>query len=268
MTRERDGLNARPTSRRTKPSAPPPRHREIADALRQEIREGTYGVGSRLPTEAELSVRFNTSRPTVRSALAALSQEGLIVRRPRTGSTVIANRPPSVLAQQVASVEELLDYPSTTYRRAMTSRYIQADHELSKLLRVANGSDWFLIGMLRFPGDSPMPLCWTDVYVLPRFAGVQKHPRHEQIPVCVQITDLYGVSIEQADVEIFAGRVPAHLAEPLQADEGSPALFVVRRYRGADGQPFEVSVSVHPEQRYRYSFQLRRELKPLALHRP
>src|SRR5690606_712921 len=101
-----------------------PRHREIAAALRTEIRNGTFSVGTRLPTEAELSIRFAASRPTVRTALAALAQEGLIVRRPRTGSTVIAARPPSVLAQQVASIEELLDYPATTHRRAVTSGYV------------------------------------------------------------------------------------------------------------------------------------------------
>ncbi|MPS30079.1 GntR family transcriptional regulator [Alcaligenaceae bacterium SAGV5] len=241
-----------------------PRHREIAAVLRMEIRGGTFGVGTRLPTEEELSVRFGASRPTVRTALAALAQEGLIVRRPRTGSTVIATRPLSVLAQQVGSIEELLDYPATTHRRAVASSYIKADHELSSVLRCDADADWFHIGMLRFLGDSTTPLCWSDIYVLPRYAGVQKHPKHEQIPVCVQITEMYDVTIEQADIEIFAGSVPEHLAEPLQAEGGSPALFVIRRYCGADGLPFETTVSVHPESRYRYTFQFRRELKPLA----
>lgn len=242
-----------------------PRHREIATDLRNEIGDGMYALGTRLPTEEELSKRFQASRPTIRTALAALSQEGLIVRRPRTGSTVIANKPPSVLAQQVASVEELLDYPSTTYRRAISSGYVKASHELSAILKSSADTDWFQIGMLRFPTDSITPICWADIYVLPRYAGVQKHPKHEVIPVCVQITEMYDVTIEQACVEIYAGQVPARLAEPLQADEGSPALFVIRRYHGADGMPFETSVSVHPENRYRYTFQLRRELKPLAL---
>lgn len=252
------------TAKRAEPDAHIPKHREIAGLLRAEIKHGVYPVGGRLPTEEELSERFETSRPTVRSALAALSQEGLILRRPRTGSTVIADQPPSVLAQQVSSVEELLDYPASTHRRAISSEYIKADHELASLLRAGPGSDWFHIGMLRYQGDATKPICWTDIYVLPRFAGVQKHPRHEMIPVCVQITEMYEMTIEQADVEIFAGSVPAHLAEPLQTVEGSPALFVVRRYRGMDGAIFETTISVHPEQRYRYAFQLRRELKPLA----
>lgn len=241
-----------------------PRHREIADQLRGEIQDGVYPVGARLPTEQELGLRFEVSRPTIRSALSTLSNEGLIMRRPRTGSIVIATHPPSVLTQQVSSIEDILDYPQTTYRKAMQQGYVKMDHELAGLTRTAPDSDWFHIGMLRFPSDSTTPLCWTDIYVLPRYADVQKHPRHEELPVCLQIADMHGVVIEQADVEIFVGRVPAHLSDALQANEGSPALFVVRRYRGVDGLPFEVTISIHPENRYRYTFQMRRELKPFV----
>lgn len=239
-----------------------PRYREIAEAIREEIRRGRHPVGSRLPTEAELTQRFDTSRPTIRAALTALAQAGLIVRRTRVGSTVVATEPASVLAQQVGSIEELLDYPANTHRRPVAQQYIRADHELASLLRCPPGTDWLRLSMLRYSGDSPTPLCWTDIYVTPRYADVTRHPRHDLIPVCVQITELFDEVIEQADVEVFAGRIPKAMAKPLKAPADSPALYVVRRYHGRDGQVFETSVSVHPEQRYRYAFQLRRELRP------
>ena len=56
-----------------------PRHAEIAEALRDEIRTGELGPGAALPSEAQLSSRFSVSRGTVRHALAALRAEGLIV---------------------------------------------------------------------------------------------------------------------------------------------------------------------------------------------
>jgi GntR family transcriptional regulator len=56
-----------------------PRHAVIARALRDEIRSGALLAGSPLPSEAQLSSRFNVSRGTVRQALGALRAEGLIV---------------------------------------------------------------------------------------------------------------------------------------------------------------------------------------------
>ncbi len=55
-----------------------PKYQQVADALRREIDSGTYGPGSRLPSESELMVRFDASRNTVRSGLNLLVSQGLI----------------------------------------------------------------------------------------------------------------------------------------------------------------------------------------------
>ncbi|MFD7321407.1 GntR family transcriptional regulator [Streptomyces sp. NPDC059875] len=55
-----------------------PKYRQVADALRREIDSGVYPPGSRLPSEADLSSRFDASRNTVRSGLNMLVSEGLI----------------------------------------------------------------------------------------------------------------------------------------------------------------------------------------------
>jgi hypothetical protein len=35
----------------------------------------------------------------------------------------------------------------------------------------------------------------------------------------------------------------------------------MRTYKGRDGEVFEATVSTHPEERYRYRFEFRRELR-------
>ena len=59
---------------------------EIVEALRHEIRSGHYGVGARLPSEAELTRKFAVSRMTVVKAMQQLRQEGVLVRRAGSGS--------------------------------------------------------------------------------------------------------------------------------------------------------------------------------------
>ncbi|MEU1405290.1 winged helix-turn-helix domain-containing protein [Streptomyces sp. NPDC005728] len=51
---------------------------EIADTLRERIRTGQLRAGERLPTQAELAEEFGVERATVRQALLALQQDGLL----------------------------------------------------------------------------------------------------------------------------------------------------------------------------------------------
>lgn len=61
-------------------------YREVAQRLRAYIEEQGLRVGSRLPSERELSEQLDVSRPTVREALIALEVEGRI--RIRVGSGI------------------------------------------------------------------------------------------------------------------------------------------------------------------------------------
>ncbi|GHC66839.1 phosphonate metabolism transcriptional regulator PhnF [Limoniibacter endophyticus] len=65
--------------------------RQIADGIRQGIREGVLGNGERLPPETDLAERFGVNRHTVRSAIAALVQEG-VLRAEQGRGTFIQNK--------------------------------------------------------------------------------------------------------------------------------------------------------------------------------
>ena len=55
---------------------------EIAAVLRTEILRQQYRTGERLPSERDLSARFNASRGAVREALSQLGQQGIIQIQP------------------------------------------------------------------------------------------------------------------------------------------------------------------------------------------
>ena len=64
--------------------------RQIADEIRGEIRAGRLQSGARMPAEMELADRFGVNRHTVRSAIAALTQEG-VLRAEQGRGTFVAN---------------------------------------------------------------------------------------------------------------------------------------------------------------------------------
>ena len=69
-----------------------PKYQIVAEALRAEIRDGTYQ--KTLPTEQLLCARFQVSRQTVRQALSLLESERLIDRRQGSGSHIRERREP------------------------------------------------------------------------------------------------------------------------------------------------------------------------------
>ena len=52
---------------------------QVADDLRADIKSGRLAPGSRLPNELELATIYGVARVTVRTALASLRREGLII---------------------------------------------------------------------------------------------------------------------------------------------------------------------------------------------
>lgn len=63
---------------------------QIAEDVRQLIRDGQYAVGSRLPPERELAQTLGVSRPSLREALIALEIEGMIEIRMGSGIYVLS----------------------------------------------------------------------------------------------------------------------------------------------------------------------------------
>jgi DNA-binding GntR family transcriptional regulator len=70
------------------------RWRQIADTLEARIVDGSYPIGSNLPSEQTLAREFGSGKMTVRRALVELRARGLVVTLHGRGSVVVASRRP------------------------------------------------------------------------------------------------------------------------------------------------------------------------------
>jgi GntR family transcriptional regulator, arabinose operon transcriptional repressor len=71
-----------------------PKYRKVYDALQREILGGRLQPGDRLPSEAELERRFDSSRITVGRAVRDLQLAGMVERRAGSGSFVKSRHVP------------------------------------------------------------------------------------------------------------------------------------------------------------------------------
>ncbi|SNY90225.1 DNA-binding transcriptional regulator, FadR family [Cohaesibacter sp. ES.047] len=61
----------------------------VSDAIRNDILQGSYAMGDKLPSEAQLTRAFGVSRTVIREAIAALRSDGLVEARQGAGVFVL-----------------------------------------------------------------------------------------------------------------------------------------------------------------------------------
>lgn len=66
------------------------RYTELASVLVKQITEGPLQVGDQLPSEVALAEEHGVSRTTIRSALNIVEGLGLISRKRRAGTVIVA----------------------------------------------------------------------------------------------------------------------------------------------------------------------------------
>ena len=84
---------------------------EIVESLAASIREGRMQPGEKLPTEAEIMVRFDVSRTVVREALSRLQASSLVETRHGIGTFVLAPHDAGnfkITAEDFATVDDVI----------------------------------------------------------------------------------------------------------------------------------------------------------------
>ncbi|MEL7538711.1 MAG: GntR family transcriptional regulator [Pseudomonadota bacterium] len=235
-----------------------PRYRQLAETLMADIRSGRLAVGERMPGELDLVEQFKVSRHTVRESLRVLEELGLIARHQGLGTVVQARTSSPSYVQLVRSPAELMQYPDDSRLTVIETEDVRANRALAKQLKSRTGSHWTRIGAVRRQRDSGLAIVWTDIFVLPEYAGIARRIGRSTRPVYELIEREYDEQIDSVEVDIEAGALSELHASRLDADPGAPSMIVTRRYLGRGQRQFEVSVSVHPADRFNYSLKLKR----------
>lgn len=236
-----------------------PRYQEIADALMSEIELGKFPVGTMLPTEIDLCERFGVSRFTVREALRRLHEKGILTRRRGSGTVVQNIEPESTYVRTTGTLEELLQFPQDMNSQYSDPVPIETPPELAKLLQCKPNKKWIHCGGVRSLVRQGTKICWTDVYIVPRYKGVFKDLSLNGRTICSHIVEKYGEQVQNLKVELTVCSMPDNLAKALDSDKGTPTLRIVRRYLGKDDNFFETTVSYYPENRYAYAIDFNRQ---------
>lgn len=236
-----------------------PLYLELRKTLAAELAAGKYPVGSRFPTEQELCERFGYARHTVREALRGLQEAGLLARQARAGTVVLALRPPELYAHRIDSIDGLWQYAMQTRFEAHQEGVIILRDRLAQTLGRTAGERWFRMAGCRRPIEGDAPLCWSEIFVAEPYLEIRPQLRDGRGPVYALLSEHFNLTIAQVERQITAIAMPADVALSLGTPAGLPALMERRTYFDARGEVFEISLSIHPGDRFAHTTRLVRE---------
>jgi GntR family transcriptional regulator len=92
--------------------------------------------------------------------------------------------------------------------------------------------------------------------VHPAYAAVTDAKDRDAVPIYSLVERRFGIKTQSVRQEISAVAIAGEMATLLRVPPGGPGLSVQRQYFSTQNEIFEVSLSVHPGDRYHYTMQL------------
>lgn len=238
-----------------------PLWKKVAKILNKKIVDGTWPVGTLLPSEPDLAQELKVSRDTLRRALGELSQWGLLERRPHIGTRVVGKRQVVGFSYELQNIKAIDEYGNHYPRRIQNIERIVIDEESAQRLGFPVGSEKIRFENVRldFSADYAEPVVVTFVYVDLEAEKVYEYAQNNPNELIISLVEmLCDVECEEVKQTFSATAMPECAAKYFQVPSGSPALQIVRQYQDESGKTIVGSISYHPSDRFAFSFSARR----------
>ncbi|MFJ6988714.1 MAG: GntR family transcriptional regulator [Limosilactobacillus mucosae] len=209
---------------------------QIHNQLRENIENGHWKVGQKIPAERELAAEFGVSRMTLRQAIQTLVDEGVLERRVGSG-TFVASRKVQDKMAGVTSFTELM-IAAGKKPSSKTISYHLTTPSQSEIERLKLEPDERVLRMERIRYGNEIPICYEVATVPAKL--VENFSKTE-------ITSSFYRTLEKK-----ANLYPGHavqwvsaisatekIADYLRIRRGDALLHLIQLSYLQDGRPFE-----------------------------
>lgn len=216
--------------------------RQIAEALKVRIAAGEHEPGERLPTEHQMAEGFGVNRHTVRRAVAALAEEGLVRIEQGRGTFVQESLIDYQVRRRTRFTDNLVRLNKEPSGRLLGVEQLTAEHAVAKALEIRRGSPVVMLERLGEADGRPLSLS-SHYFAKGRFPGLLDAIAASGGSVTGALK-LCGV----ADFTRKITRVTARMARSqetrlLQQAANKPVLVTEGINVDATGRPVEYSVA-------------------------
>ena len=226
--------------------------RRVADGLESGIGDGTYPIHSRLPGEVEIADRFGVNRHTVRRAIAALAERGMVRAERGSGTYVQARRIPYPIKARTRFSEIVGKSGREAGGRLIASAAEAASQEIARRLKINAGAAVVRIDALR-QADG-VPICvGTSWLPANRFAAAARVYASKRS--ITKTLAHFGIrDYRRASTRLVAALADATDAMWLNLEPGGAVLVVDSVDVDLDGRPVVTSRARFAAERVEFTF--------------
>jgi GntR family transcriptional regulator len=222
-----------------------PLYRQLQKVLREAIANQVLGPDDALPAEREFADEMGVSRITVRKALDALVNEGLLIRRQGAG-TFVAARVEKNFSKLSSFTEDMISRGRVPHSAWLSRTEGQVTPEESLTLGLSPGAPVYRFNRIRYADGSPMALEYSTLAAFcmpnPDFVEASLYEALEKTghrPVrALQRLRAVLFTPEQADLLGVAARDPGLLIERRGFLRDGRAVEVTQSYYRGDSYDF------------------------------
>ena len=210
----------------------------IHDQLTAEISEGRLAPGAKLPTEAALAARFSVNRHTVRRALGAMAEAGMVHARRGSGVYVTARPVSYRLGSRTRFTQPLAEQGHAGTRQILRLETVNATAKEAGFLEITEGAPVLVMEGLGSIDGHPA-VHGHGVFPIERLPGLEAALRQNQS--ITKALAVIGVpDYSRAWTRIRAERAPALIARHLHMPEGAPVIRTRSLNVDPEGRPVEL----------------------------
>lgn len=206
--------------------SPTPLYFQLYKLLQQNILNGTLENGAQLPTEQQLSQKFDISRITAKRALDELSAEGLVARKRAKGTHVTHTyKPKPIKAPLIGMLQELEFMGQHSNAKVLNVARIPPPREIATQFTLK--SKQTLVRMTRVRSKETEAFAYYTSWS----KGLDKHIDIQMLESTtrLQIFKMNGIDIKHVKQMLSAEAASVEIAEAFGVEPGYPLLTLIRR---------------------------------------
>ncbi len=211
--------------------------KSIANSLTDDIVQGRYDRGDKLPAEAQLAARFGVNRHTVRRAISEMSAGGLVHSRRGSGVFVSAKPTDYPIGKRVRFHQNISKGGQTPAKKILATETRAAAPGEAAALGLQPGDPVHVYDGLSLANNQPIAL-FQSIFPAGRFpemlAALMDTQSVTAALQCCGIDDY-----TRLETRITAQLATATQALHLQISEGAPILRTTGINVDGAGQPIE-----------------------------
>lgn len=145
-------------------NVPIPLYYQLKQILLAKIKNNEYKENEAIPTELELSIIFDISRPTIRQAIKELENEGYLYRRKGKGTFVSKTKIFQEFTKIISSFDNEIMKKGMIPKTKVLQQIIEnASIEICNSLQIPENSKIIKLKRLRFANEEPIVV--VDTYI-------------------------------------------------------------------------------------------------------